>query len=109
MSTVPTREAAVVADATREPRTDPLTPEEQARLVELSREAVERDLAELRRASNGAALLDRIDAAITTDLAYLALDPPTTAQAVAQVGRLTRQVVSLLRLVGNRLDDTQGT
>ena len=54
-------------------------------------------------------LLSRIDAAITADLAYLDLDPPTTGQVVAQVERLTRQTVALLRLVGNRLDDTTGT
>jgi len=54
-------------------------------------------------------LLDKVDAAIEADLAYLDLNPPTTAQAVAQVARLTRQTVALLRLVGARLDDTTGT
>ena len=56
-----------------------------------------------------ASLLAKVDTALVADLDYLALNPPTTAQAVAQVGRLTRQVVALLRLVGNRLDDTTGT
>lgn len=53
-------------------------------------------------------LLSRVDAALTADLAYLDLATPTTAQAVAQVARLTRQVVALLRVVGERLDSTTG-
>lgn len=61
------------------------------------------------RAITRADLLGRVDAALTADVAYLALDPPTVAQAVAQVERLTRQVVLLLRVVGDHLDGTTGT
>jgi len=46
----------------------------------------------------------KLDAAIDANLAYLALNPPTTAQALAQVGALTRQVNGMLRLLRNRLD-----
>jgi hypothetical protein len=46
----------------------------------------------------------KLDAAIDANLAYLALSPPTTAQALAQVGALTRQVNGLLRIMRNRLD-----
>lgn len=54
-------------------------------------------------------LLSRIDSALAADLTYLALASPSTPQVVAQVERLTRQVVVLLRLVGERLNDTAGT
>lgn len=51
------------------------------------------------------ALIERkLDAALDANLAYLALNPPTTAQALAQVGALTRQVNGMLRLLRNRLD-----
>lgn len=46
----------------------------------------------------------KLDAAIDANVAYLALNPPTTAQAIAQVSALTRQVNGLLRLMRNRLD-----
>ena len=75
--------------------------DEAAPLVEADKE----DAQESTRAS----LLEKVDAAIEADLAYLELSPPTTAQAVAQVARLTRQTVALLRLVAQRLDDTSGT
>lgn len=61
------------------------------------------------RERNRQILLAKFNAALQADLDYLALNPPTTAQAVAQVERLTRQAVALLRLVGERLDDTAGT
>ena len=51
------------------------------------------------------ALIERkLDAAIDANLAYLALNPPTTAQSLAQVQALTRQVTAILRLMRNRLD-----
>lgn len=51
------------------------------------------------------ALIERkLDAAIDANLAYLALSPPTTAQSLAQVQALTRQVTAILRLMRNRLD-----
>ncbi len=46
----------------------------------------------------------RLDAAIDQNVAYLALNPPTQAQALAQINALTRQVNGLLRLQRNRLD-----
>lgn len=51
------------------------------------------------------ALIERkLDAAIDANLAYLAQNPPTTAQSLAQVQALTRQVTGILRLMRNRLD-----
>jgi len=51
------------------------------------------------------ALIERkLDAAIDANLAYLAVNPPTTAQSLAQVQALTRQVTAILRLMRNRLD-----
>ena len=46
----------------------------------------------------------RLDAAIDANASYLAVNPPTQAQAVAQINALTRQVNGLLRLKRNRLD-----
>ena len=46
----------------------------------------------------------RLDAAIDANASYLALNPPTQAQALAQINALTRQVSGLLRLQRNRLD-----
>jgi len=59
-------------------------------------------------------LLSKVDAAIAADLAYLDSAVPILAtdrldRVEAQVGRLTRQSVALLRLVGARLDNTSGT
>lgn len=61
------------------------------------------------RETNRQMLLARTRAAIQSNLDYLALDPPTTAQRAAQVDALTRQMVAVLRLVGEVLDDTAGT
>lgn len=47
--------------------------------------------------------------ALDTNATYLALPTPTTAQAVAQVGALTRQVNALIRLVADQFDTTTGT
>lgn len=60
------------------------------------------------------ALLAKIDAAIAADIDYLRTPLPTLpADRVvvleAQVERLTRQVVALMRLAAGRLDSTQGT
>lgn len=59
-------------------------------------------------------LFAKLTAALQADLDYLASSVPATAgerliRVEAQVERLTRQVVSLLRIVGNRLDDVTGT
>lgn len=61
------------------------------------------------REANRATLLAKVDFALAADLNYLELPSPTSAQVVAQVERLTRQAVALLRMVGDRLDDTAGT
>ena len=46
---------------------------------------------------------------LTANAAFLAATNPTTAQAVAQVKALTRQVNALIRLVGRDLLSTDGT
>ena len=66
------------------------------------------------RESARESLLGKVDAALAADLAYLDSAVPILvterlARVEAQVGRLTRQSVALLRLVGARLDDTTGT
>ncbi len=51
----------------------------------------------------------RAKTALTANAAFLAATNPTTAQAVAQVKALTRQVNALIRLVGRDLLSTDGT
>lgn len=59
--------------------------------------------------ANEADLIARAKTAITANAAFLAVTTPTTAQAVAQVKALTRQVNALIRLVGRDLLSTDGT
>lgn len=63
------------------------------------------------RDTNRAQLLQKAATALSNNATFLALNPPTTAQAVAQVNALTRQVSALIRLVGTSdlLDSTDGT
>ena len=58
---------------------------------------------------NRDALLSKAQQALQGNLAYLALNPPTTAQALTQVDALTRQINALIRLVAHALDSTDGT
>ncbi len=59
--------------------------------------------------TNEADLIARAKTALTANAAFLAAKNPTTAQAVAQVKALTRQVNALIRLVGRDLLSTDGT
>lgn len=59
--------------------------------------------------ANQATLLAKAAAALSTNQTYLALATPTTAQAVAQVAALTRQVDVLIRLAAQLLTSTAGT
>ena len=56
--------------------------------------------------ANPALLRDRLRQAFIVNAAYLALSPPTQAQAVQQVERLTREFNALLRLLAGQTDDT---
>jgi len=47
--------------------------------------------------------------ALANNAAFQAIASPNTAQAVAQVQALTRQVNALIKLANNLLDDTTGT
>jgi hypothetical protein len=54
-------------------------------------------------------LRDRAIGALDTNAAFLALDPPTQAQVLAQVRALTRQSSALIRLSLGYLDSIDGT
>lgn len=56
-----------------------------------------------------ASLTAKANQALTSNAAYLALTPPTTGQAVAQVASLTRQVNALIKLTIRALQDESGT
>lgn len=60
-------------------------------------------------ATNAQILRDRAHAALAANATYLALAPPTTVQAVAQVERLTRECSGLIRLALNLVDSLDGT
>ena len=59
--------------------------------------------------ANTQTLLAKAPAAFTNNATYLAIVSPTTAQAVTQVARLTRQVNALIKLTQGLLADTTGT
>lgn len=58
-------------------------------------------------ALNERTLVAQAATALANNTAYLAIASPSQVQAVAQVEALTRQVNKLIRLVLNRLDDTE--
>jgi hypothetical protein len=60
-------------------------------------------------ATNEQTLRTRALTALAANATYLALSPPTTAQAVAQVERLTRECSGLIRLALNLVDSLDGT
>lgn len=60
-------------------------------------------------AANMTTLLAKAPVAMAANATYLAIVTPTTAQAVTQVTRLTRQVNSLIKLTQGLLADTTGT
>lgn len=61
------------------------------------------------RALNANTMRDRMQAAITANSTYLALNNPTTAQRDAHIQRLTRECNALMRLVLGATDDVTGT
>lgn len=60
-------------------------------------------------ATTVADLLSRARTALEANTAFLAVTSPTTAQAVAQVRALTRQVNALIRITTRALDSTSDT
>lgn len=59
--------------------------------------------------ANRQAITAKAQAALNLNAAFLATSSPTTAQAVAQVKLLTREVNALIRLMLGALDTTQDT
>lgn len=59
--------------------------------------------------TNLIALTAKAGAAINNNITYLGIASPTNAQAVTQVGALTRQVNTIIRVVLGQLDSTTGT
>lgn len=59
--------------------------------------------------ANYAALYPKGIQALNNNVAYLAIGSPTTAQAVAQVAALTRQMDAVIRVLLGLLDATDGT
>jgi hypothetical protein len=60
-------------------------------------------------AINAGALIAKSAAAIASNNAFIALASPTTAQAVAQVKVLCKELNALLRIAGSLLDDISDT
>jgi len=59
--------------------------------------------------ANWSLLAGKAANAIANNQTFLALSPPTAAQAAAQVAALTRQMNALLRTHFGLLDSTDGT
>lgn len=59
--------------------------------------------------TNLAALQAKAFQALSNNTTYLGISNPTSAQAIAQVGALTRQVDALIRVDMGILDSTAGT
>ena len=60
-------------------------------------------------AANQQSIQSKAQAALVNNATYLAIPSPTTAQAVAQVAALTREVNAIIRLLLNQFDTTTGT
>lgn len=57
-------------------------------------------------AANQATIQQQAAAALTNNVAYLAIGSPTNAQVVAQVAAMTRQLDALIRLALGKFDAT---
>ncbi len=58
---------------------------------------------------NATTLRERVEGALTTNAAFLAIASPTNAQNAAQVKTLTRQMSGLIRLTLSRTESTEGS
>ncbi|MFN2591704.1 MAG: hypothetical protein ABR532_02590 [Candidatus Dormibacteria bacterium] len=87
-------------------RTAPLSPAEQTAYDAAVAAAPAVEAATQTRRANAATLRQRALDAITGNLAYLALSPPSNAQVVAQVRALTQQQNALIRVVLGAFDAT---
>ena len=59
------------------------------------------------QADNGGKITDYLKTAITDNKTYLALTSPTTAQNTAEIKKLARQNVKVIRLLVNLLDEVK--
>lgn len=57
-------------------------------------------------ATNETTIGQQVDAALAANATYLSIASPTTAQAVAQVRKLTQQMDGVIRLLRRKLDAT---